>query len=57
MYRLIRFFQRHRIKHLLIFALLSVDYLLLSQQLIRESKATVITSSANELLGALIAAD
>ena len=57
MYRLIRYFRRHSIKSLLIFALLIVYYFCLPQQLFKDSTATVITSSSNELLGALIADD
>ena len=57
MYRLIRYFKRHSIKSLLIFALLIVYYFCLPKQLFKDSTATVITSSSNELLGALIADD
>jgi penicillin-binding protein 1C len=57
MYRLIRHFKRHSIKSLVIFALLIVYYFCLPQLLFKDSTATVITSSSNELLGALIADD
>jgi penicillin-binding protein 1C len=57
MYRLIRHFKRHGIKSLVIFALLIIYYFCLPQLLFKDSTATVITSSSNELLGALIADD
>ncbi len=57
MYKLIQFFKRHSIKSLVIFALLISYYFCLPQQLFKDSTATVITSSSNELLGALIADD
>ena len=57
MYRLIRNFKRHSIKSLVMFALLIVYYFCLPQLLFKDSTATVITSSSNELLGALIADD
>jgi penicillin-binding protein 1C len=57
MYRLNRYFKRYRIKSLVIFVLLVAYYFCLPQVLFKDSTATVITGSSNELLGALIADD
>ncbi len=57
MYRLIAYFKHNRIKSSVIFLLLIVYYFCLPQQLFKDPTATVITSSSNELLGALIADD
>lgn len=57
MYRLIRYFKKNRIKSLLIFIFLIVYYFCLPQQLFKDPTATVITSSTDVLLGALIAED
>ena len=57
MYRLIAYFKHNRIKSTVIFLLLIVYYFCLPQQLFKDPTATVITSSSNELLGALIADD
>lgn len=57
MYRLIEYFKRNIMKSLVIFIFLIIYYFCLPQQLFKSPTATVITSSSNELLGALIAED
>ncbi|MFP4844398.1 penicillin-binding protein 1C [Winogradskyella sp. PE311] len=57
MYRLLRYFKRHKIKTIFVFILLIVYYFCLPRQLFKDSTATVITSTSNELLGAIIADD
>ena len=53
----INYIKRNKIKSALIAILLIVYYFCLPQQLFKDPTATVITSSNNELLGALIADD
>ncbi|WP_299115525.1 penicillin-binding protein 1C [uncultured Winogradskyella sp.] len=55
--RLIRHFKQNKIKSLVIFVLAIAYYFCLPKQLFKDPTATVITSSKNELLGALIADD
>lgn len=52
-----RYFKLHSIKILMVFAQLTVYYFCLSRHLVKDFTAPVITSSTNELLGAIIASD
>ena len=57
MKKIILFIKRHKIKSIIIIALLVAYYFCLPKQLFKVPTATVITSSNNELLGAQIAKD
>ncbi|MGB1230706.1 MAG: penicillin-binding protein 1C [Winogradskyella sp.] len=57
MYKLITYFKRNKIKLLAVCMLLVGYYFCLPQQLFKDPTATVITSSTDKLLGALIADD
>ena len=57
MYRLLRYLRRNRIKSIVVLVLLIIYYFCLPKQLFKDPTSTVITSSSNELLGALIADD
>lgn len=54
---LIHYIKSHKIKSALVFISLVVYYFCLPSQLFKDPTATVITSSNNELLGAMIAKD
>ena len=55
--KLIAYIKRNKIKSTIVFVLLIVYYFCLPKQLFKDPTATVITSSNDELLGALIADD
>lgn len=57
MHKIITYIKRHKIKFAILFILMVVYYFCLPRQLFIDPTATVITSSNNELLGALIAKD
>ena len=57
MKRIINYIKRHKIKSTIVFILLVIYYFSLPRQLFKDPTATVITSSNNELLGAMIAKD
>ena len=57
MYRLLEYFKRNKIKSIAIFILVIIYYFCLPQILFKDPTSTVITSSNNDLLGALIADD
>ena len=57
MKNIIPYIKRHKIKSAIIFMMLIAYYFCLPKQLFKDPTATVITSSNNELLGAMIAKD
>ena len=57
MNRIITYIKRHKIKSAIIFVLVVAYYFCLPRHLFKDPTATVITSSNNELLGAMIAKD
>ncbi|MBA6151758.1 penicillin-binding protein 1C [Gelidibacter maritimus] len=57
MNKLLTYIKRHKFKAAIIFIVLVVYYFCLPRQLFKDPTATVITSSNNELLGAMIAED
>lgn len=57
MNRIITYIKRHKLKSAIVFLIVVAYYFCLPRQLFKEPTATVITSSNNELLGALIAED
>ncbi|WP_394344882.1 penicillin-binding protein 1C [Gelidibacter salicanalis] len=57
MNKLLTYIKRHKFKSALIFVVLLLYYFCLPRQLFKDPTATVITSSKNELLGAMIAKD
>lgn len=57
MYKITAYIKRHKIKSAILAVLLIAYYFCLPKQLFKDPTATVITSSNNELLGAIIAKD
>ncbi|MEZ4793390.1 MAG: penicillin-binding protein 1C [Gelidibacter sp.] len=57
MKRVFNYIKHHKIKSTIVFILLVVYYFCLPKHLFKDPTATVITSSNNELLGAMIAKD
>ncbi len=57
MNKLLTYIKRHKFKSVIIFIVVVVYYFCLPRQLFKAPTATVITSSNNELLGAMIAED
>ncbi len=57
MKRVIGYIKRHKVKSIIVFTLLVAYYFCLPKHLFEDPKATVITSSNDQLLGALIAED
>ncbi len=57
MNNILTYIKRHKFKSALIIVVLLLYYFCLPRQLFKDPTATVITSSKNELLGAMIAKD